>query len=249
MRYFILGASSIFTLVCLAIVTAFAPYLYPQTLLAERNVRSAYRRLHDVTNHAHSATTAINNVGGAKDIFLRNLERKQAGDEVSSSELDANIASLMAEVDRTGLPSPPGTTTLVGNLQSWRGRWRICHAPHIEALGKILLTSFPIVDYYFPSEDGRMLSNARYESAVFGSGWLNADGRIEKLGDDSSVAASSSVKENEQGGAGDTAVHRKGQVVKVTHKRVCRVSFPPENSRFRMSRLITRLQPPNYAID
>lgn len=224
MNYFILGASSIFTFTWLGIVTAFVPYPYLQPLLAESKARSAYRRLHDVTNHAHSGTTAINNIRGAKDIFLENLERKRAGDEVSSSELDSNIASLIAEVDRTSLPSSPGT--LVGNLQSWRGRWRICHAPHIEALGKVLFTAFPIVDYYFPSEDGRMLSNARYESVVFGSGWLNADGRIEKLDDGSPVTASSSVNTSEKGRAGDTTGHTQREVVKVTRKRVRRLSFP-----------------------
>lgn len=214
MHYFILGASSIITFACMGIVTAFVPYLYPQPLLAESKARSPSRRLHDVTNRAHAGTTAINNIREAKDVFLQNLERKRAGDEVSSSELDANIASLIAEVDRTSLPSPPGTTTLVDNLQSWRGRWRICHAPHIEALRKVLFTAFPIVDYYFPSEDGRILSNARYESVVFGSGWLNADGRIEKLDDGSSVNTS------EQGGAGDATGHKQREVVKVTRKRV-----------------------------
>ncbi len=40
------------------------------------------------------------------------------------------------------------------------------------------MTEFSSVEYNFVSEDGKMVSNAAYNSKVFGSGWFNADGKV-----------------------------------------------------------------------
>lgn len=104
----------------------------------------------------------------AKERFLGNLERKRAGEDVHSSVLDADLSLLVGRHQSTDPRQPP----------SWRGAWQISYAPHIETLGKVILTKFGSVQYIFDSDDGFMVSHAGYENAVFGSGWFNADGRV-----------------------------------------------------------------------
>lgn len=110
----------------------------------------------------------------AKQRFLRNLERKRGGEDVPSSVLDADLTLLRSP----GGGANAATTTAVTAVDSWRGKWEICYAPHIETLGKVILTKFGTVEYIFDADDGRMVSHAGYESKVFGSGWFNADGRV-----------------------------------------------------------------------
>ena len=110
---------------------------------------------------------AAENPSTAKERFLGNLERKRAGEDVRSSVLDADL-SVLSTAGRNRVP----------DSKSWRGEWEICHAPHIETLGKVILTKFGSVRYDFVSDDGRMVSHAGYESPVFGSGWFSADGRV-----------------------------------------------------------------------
>lgn len=112
----------------------------------------------------------------AKDTFLRNLDRKGAGESIPTRVLNTDVSDLVRLSHNTDEGRYSWTT--VGDLASWRGTWKICHAPHIETLGGLLATSFPSVEYDFTADDGRMVSHSRYESPLFGSGWLNADGRI-----------------------------------------------------------------------
>lgn len=116
-------------------------------------------------------------VGGsssaAKERFLGNLERKRAGEGVRSSVLDADLSLLSS----TGGPNRDQAID-ARKPPSWRGKWEICYAPHIETLGKVILTKFGSVQYNFVGDSGRMVSHAAYENAVFGSGWFNADGRV-----------------------------------------------------------------------
>ncbi|CAN0029309.1 unnamed protein product [Scytosiphon promiscuus] len=113
-----------------------------------------------------------------KERFLRNLERRRAGDDVSSSVLDVDLGLLSTTTASSAGGTRDSTATTVEDLGSWRGKWEICYAPHIETLGKVILMNFPSVEYNFVSGDGRMVSHSRYESKVFGSGWFNADGRV-----------------------------------------------------------------------
>jgi hypothetical protein len=73
-----------------------------------------------------------------------------------------------------------------------KGKWQVCHAPHISTLQKVLGTSF-IVSYDFGDEkmagskdkwNGALTSNVFYESIIFGSGWLSTAGRVESITDD-----------------------------------------------------------------
>lgn len=107
----------------------------------------------------------------AKERFLSNLERKRAGEDVRSA-LSADLSLLSRESAGRNQAIDPRKPP------SWRGKWEICYAPHIETLGKVILTKFGSVQYNFVAEDGRMVSHAEYENAVFGSGWFNADGRV-----------------------------------------------------------------------
>ncbi|CBJ30486.1 conserved unknown protein [Ectocarpus siliculosus] len=135
------------------------------------------RHQHDTGSRSMLSAAAPTAAGGssstatAKKSFLRNLERKRAGEEVASSALNADLHVL-------GSTPTQSSTTTVDNTRSWKGTWEICYAPHIQTLAKVILTEFPSVLYNFVSDDGRMVSHSRYESKVFGSGWFNADGRV-----------------------------------------------------------------------
>lgn len=114
----------------------------------------------------------------AKQRFLRNLERKRAGESVPSSVLKADLTLLRTPTGGGGRAQHDAAATTVTAVSTWRGKWEICYAPHIETLSKFILTKFGSVEYIFDADDGRMVSHAGFESKVFGSGWFNADGRV-----------------------------------------------------------------------
>lgn len=191
------------------------PVIHRQVLVSTKysscSSSSSRRRVTDVLIRRDAASQQANDevvpatlTATAKESFLRNLERKRTGENMDSSALGADLAKLSSATAHGVKSIGPGTT--VGNLESWRGRWRICHAPHIETLASLLLTSFPIVEYDFQSTDGRLVSHARYESSLFGSGWFNADGRVEVVKDESMKATSDNGNN----------IRRKEQVVRVS---------------------------------
>lgn len=176
----------------LVVLLALAPgyaLLFPPNPVQHHVTAGIVRRVHDTAGASTTATkkqhtivaaAAATEGGGrgaraavsstAKERFLGNLERKRAGEDVRSV-LGADLSLLSTPAERnqaTDTRKPP----------SWRGKWEICYAPHIETLGKVILTKFGSVQYNFVSDDGRMVSHAGYENAVFGSGWFNADGRV-----------------------------------------------------------------------
>jgi len=57
------------------------------------------------------------------------------------------------------------------------GQWEVLYAPHMFILQKVLFTEFA-PRYILGSANGQntILSNVRYQSALFGAGWLNAAG-------------------------------------------------------------------------
>lgn len=197
-RTFNLGVLSILTSAWPSLGSAFVASLRTKDLSVESRSTHVLQR-HDGQHKnqvgAETSTTAAKSSSArtAKESFLQNLEQKRAGEDAPSSALDADLSRLR---------SPPADdlshgdlvpNTAVANLESWRGRWRICHAPHIDTLGNLLLTSFPIVEYDFQSNDGRMVSHSRYESVLFGSGWLSADGRVATLKHKSSAIDSNNT--------------------------------------------------------
>ena len=209
-QFFTLGAFWTVMLSFLRFSVAFVPPARNQVLQVKGPAA-----LHNVIQRDDSCTTTTlgssssssSSHGGAKESFLRNLERKRAGEDVPRSVLDANLARL-GSIPAHDSSTTAAVTTTVDNLESWRGRWRICHAPHIDTLGGLILTSFPNVEYNFRSSDGRMVSHSRYESKVFGSGWFNADGRV--------VPLKQQVKEEPRAGNGiGGVVRQKEQVVQV----------------------------------
>ncbi|CAM9955500.1 unnamed protein product [Discosporangium mesarthrocarpum] len=112
----------------------------------------------------------------AKGNFLQILKRKEEREKVEEGDIDSTLKVLLRVGRSEGIDKP----------DTWKGRWVVCHAPHIVTLGKLLLTSFD-VEYNFYT-DGRMASFSEYQSPLFGRGWLNADGRVvEAKGDSNSV--------------------------------------------------------------
>lgn len=133
----------------------------------------------------------------AKQRFFRNLERKRAGESVPSSALYGDLALL--QTPRGEEVRAHDVTTTVTATASWRGKWEICFAPHIETLSKLILTKFSTVEYIFDADDGRMVSHAGFESKVFGSGWFNADGRIVRVPSPASATTAGVKDEGRQG--------------------------------------------------
>jgi hypothetical protein len=84
----------------------------------------------------------------------------------SSSKIDEALSALVL-LNPTPLPGA------ADELQTG-GRWVVQHAPHIAAGGSFLRTKF-VPEYHFHS-DGKTSSYVSYNSAIFGKGWLNADG-------------------------------------------------------------------------
>jgi hypothetical protein len=84
----------------------------------------------------------------------------------SSSKIDEALSALVL-LNPTPLPGA------ADELQTG-GRWVVQHAPHIAAGGSFLRTKF-VPEYHFHS-DGKTSSYVSYNSAIFGRGWLNADG-------------------------------------------------------------------------
>jgi hypothetical protein len=63
------------------------------------------------------------------------------------------------------------------NFPRTAGTWQVVHAPHIDTLSKVALTSFDTIDYVLDGRGG-ITSNVRYSSPVLGSGFLCTDGTI-----------------------------------------------------------------------
>jgi hypothetical protein len=55
------------------------------------------------------------------------------------------------------------------------GSWRVAYAPHIRRLSSVLGTRFDPIRYIL-SGDGGVVSNVKYDSSIFGRGWLSASG-------------------------------------------------------------------------
>lgn len=54
------------------------------------------------------------------------------------------------------------------------GTWKICYAPHIQMLQRVLFTTFEV--YYNFIDSSQLESNVFYSSKIFGEGWLNTKG-------------------------------------------------------------------------
>ena len=91
-----------------------------------------------------------------------------AGVPRSDASLGSAVKSLLAEA-----PTPEPIT----NFADAAGTWRVVHAPHIDTLSKLGLTTFNPIEYRI-SADGEIASFVRYESAIVGNGWLCTDGTI-----------------------------------------------------------------------
>ncbi|KAL4518628.1 hypothetical protein Ndes2437B_g00717 [Nannochloris sp. 'desiccata'] len=108
----------------------------------------------------------------------------------AETQLQAAVDNLLA----TGTAvCNPGTATMT----SGSGHWNVIHAPHINRMSSILGTKFDIsytmatpgdnAERYSTATPSppQFYSNVRYESPLFGSGWLSASGRLFSTENDS----------------------------------------------------------------
>lgn len=93
----------------------------------------------------------------------------------SKEALRKSILSSNTEECESILDSLP--PTIPGDLSSpARGVWKVAYAPHIEKVRP--LVRFDPILYDFV-DDGRLESHVRYESKIFGTGWLSTRGIFE----------------------------------------------------------------------
>ena len=85
---------------------------------------------------------------------------------------DADLATAIANLIEEA-PQP----ARVVDFKRTTGAWRVVHAPHIDALSKLALTKFSPIEYLL-DENGGITSNVKYESSIFGCGWLCTDGSV-----------------------------------------------------------------------
>ena len=98
------------------------------------------------------------------------LSRLAAGVPRSDETLASAVKTMLAEA-----PAP----TVVDFGQT-AGTWRVVNAPHIDTLSKLALTTFDPIEYRMTPR-GDIASYVRYDSRIFGSGYLCTDGTIENV--------------------------------------------------------------------
>ena len=108
----------------------------------------------------------------ARPVADRVRDLAAAGVDRSDSILDREIKTLLAE-------APPASRV---DFASAAGSWKVCHAPHIASLSKLALTTFEPIEYRI-TPTGGIASYVRYESKLFGGGWLCTDGTIANAAD------------------------------------------------------------------
>ena len=108
----------------------------------------------------------------------------------TEAQLQAAVDTLLST--ENGI-SNPGPVTLT----SGSGNWNVVHAPHINRMSSILNTKFNISYTLAPNATSpvsasstaettpQFWSTVKYESPLFGSGWLSASGRLLSAGNDS----------------------------------------------------------------
>ena len=117
------------------------------------------------------------NTLSSKKIFLNELAEARSGNPILSNKDPKNLDVLLKNMVRDNPTSEPSSRS---SLQKFsKGKWDVIYAPHIKTLGKFLFTDFSVF-YKFLNVDGGkelgIISNVRYDSKIFGRGWLNTQG-------------------------------------------------------------------------
>uniref|UniRef100_A0A6T8MXP1 Plastid lipid-associated protein/fibrillin conserved domain-containing protein n=1 Tax=Hemiselmis andersenii TaxID=464988 RepID=A0A6T8MXP1_HEMAN len=98
---------------------------------------------------------------------------------------DAGIEAWLASAGTTNPTADPGQWDSDDKAKRLaEGVWEVCYAPHISVMQQVLQTKFSPIRYNLVVSEGgerRIISNVRYDSAAFGQGWLNTDGRWESI--------------------------------------------------------------------
>ncbi|KAG5181998.1 hypothetical protein JKP88DRAFT_320327 [Tribonema minus] len=173
---------------------------------------------------------------------------KQAFEDALRSGVNSDIDDAIRVLCELNPTPAPGLAT-----QAAKGRWVVCHAPHIAAGGILLQTKF-VPEYWFDGQ-GNTSSYVKFTSSIFGSGWLNADGIVYSADDGQAVViefkrywmdrgtADPSLTPDVKRGASqmDSVIQAAGEglfikplsyfPIKYLDEDLCVFDFPPLNTR------------------
>ena len=106
-----------------------------------------------------------------KEVFLESLSPVVAGTLTNKKVIERNLKSLII----SPLNLIRNSKFSLGEYE-YGGSWKVTYAPHITLLSKFLFTSFSV--FYKFDSNNVIISNVKYSSKVFGSGWLNTKGNV-----------------------------------------------------------------------
>mmetsp|Transcript_3440 Transcript_3440/g.4571 ORF Transcript_3440/g.4571 Transcript_3440/m.4571 type:complete len:233 (-) Transcript_3440:211-909(-) len=105
------------------------------------------------------------------------LAREQIGEIISrnnaNNNLDLNDSALGQCIDNLIAKAKPENK--VFDPTAVAGTWQVVHAPHLAFLSNLALSKLRPVQYYL-TKDMKMSSSVRYNSFIFGYGWLSTAG-------------------------------------------------------------------------
>lgn len=113
----------------------------------------------------------------SKKIFLNELTEARSGNPILSNKDPKNLDILLKNMVKDNPTSEPSSQSSL--LKFSKGNWDVVYAPHIKTLGKVLFTDFSVFYKFLDVDGGKVLgiiSNVRYDSKIFGKGWLNTQG-------------------------------------------------------------------------
>ena len=111
-----------------------------------------------------------------KQLFLDALENPVAFNDATKSR-----TNLVKDMTIENPTVSPGSTKSFSKFAP--GTWRIVYAPHISTMGKLAQGSFDPV-LYILEPNGEMISHARYDFPIIGSGWLSVSGTYSSQDED-----------------------------------------------------------------
>ena len=100
---------------------------------------------------------------------------RQNGNDLGANLNDPTLGKCIDQLLEESSSIPE---TKVFDPISVAGCWQVIHAPHLAALSNFALSKFRPIQYYL-TDDLKMASSVRYNSFVFGYGWLSTSGYYE----------------------------------------------------------------------
>lgn len=102
-------------------------------------------------------------------------------------DLHAATPAVQAAVQSVVREQPSAARSVTDVLTAADGRFEVLYAPHIRALAAPFGMTIRPLRYEISSSGSRIRSDVKYSSAVFGSGWFCAEGRVARRDDEPSA--------------------------------------------------------------